>query len=329
MKLYRCFPALCALAAVAAGCGESPQGPAQRLGILPQGAPAPSSLHRPFRGDLIYAAYGNVVYLFAYRTGSFVDRFKVDAIAITGLCAGTNGNVFVTSFSVPYGLGYVYEYAHGGAKPIKTFGVSAGYAPFGCSQDAATGNLAVAVDAPGSGDEEVAVFKKLHRVATYYKNSKFFDLRSVTYDSEGNLFAQAVNSKVFELLRGHTSFVELTLPRSVRGAEWLQWDGSSLAIMYGKLPHVRIARVRVVGSTGKLQGTVSFAEIARESAPPPTFWVQGSEVLLSMGVKDGTYRFGMYPYPAGQGPKTVVRGYEIAYFTVSLYQRTGTSPSFQ
>jgi hypothetical protein len=309
--------ALCALMGVLAGCAEPAAEPEPGLNFTAR-ATWGQSARRLGAGDLIYAAYGDTVYIFSYRTGSFVRQFTVNAASITGLCSGADGAVFVTTFYIPYGLGHVYEYARGGTTPIKTLGIAAGYSPFGCGVDSATGNLAVGVDAPGSGDEKVAVFRKGDRAATYYKNSKFLDLRSVTYDGGGDLFVQDENAQVFELPRGTGSFTEVALPRTVRRARWIQWDGSNLAIMYGGSRDLKIARVHVAGTRGKLEATVGFNDITRRLVPPPTFWINGSGVILPMTGSGSAYCFGVYPYPVGGNPEVVVRGYKIAYFTVSV-----------
>jgi hypothetical protein len=103
--------------------------------------------------DLLYASrYSAGISVYSYPSGQKVGQ--LNGIAnIRGLCPDADGNVYVTSEP-----GAVYEYAHGGSKPINTL-TDPGSA-YGCAVDPRTGDLAVTnYSTQGSDYGDVAVFQ--------------------------------------------------------------------------------------------------------------------------------------------------------------------------
>ncbi len=141
--------ALIAMAAMT-GCGGLQQ--AQVNNVVPAapseqrtalGAPNPERakswmLPEAKSEDLLYIANVYTITVYSYPKGKLVGTFK-DFYKPYGECVDKNGDVYITDST----FAKIYEYAHGGTKPIHTL-KDPGYEPYGCAVDPTTGNLAVA-----------------------------------------------------------------------------------------------------------------------------------------------------------------------------------------
>jgi hypothetical protein len=121
-----------ASAALLAGCGisQSVLVPAQQ----PNGMAGALKQH-----DLLYVTNGDgtvSVYRYWQHTLAYI---LIDFKKPMGACADRSGNVYITD----YKRQKIYEYAHGGKKPIATLDDSP-YNPFTCSVSPPNGDLAVA-----------------------------------------------------------------------------------------------------------------------------------------------------------------------------------------
>ena len=107
-----------------------------------------------------------------------------------GLCTDSAGNVWIPDT----GGRRVFEYAHGGTKPIQTIQLSTGY-PYACAVDSATGNVAVSSAHPNGKYQAysiVDVFSKgSRRPARYSTLHGFKNVYFVAYDDKSNLYADA------------------------------------------------------------------------------------------------------------------------------------------
>ncbi|MGB8519613.1 MAG: hypothetical protein WCD38_05560, partial [Candidatus Tumulicola sp.] len=138
-----------ALAFAVAGCAgvQSP--------IAPPGTPAnPATVSAAKRGaswmapqaqkaaSLLYVSnWGTsdvTVYTYANGGGLVLVGTLTGFSLPGGLCTDSTGNVWIPDTSGRR----VFEYAHGGTKPIQTIQLSTGY-PYACAVDSATGNIAV------------------------------------------------------------------------------------------------------------------------------------------------------------------------------------------
>jgi hypothetical protein len=139
---------ICAAVALLAGCGGGSQ-----LGLSPIQHSAPQRL-APGRSptaaeknsDLAYISnfYNNTVSAFTYPGLKYV--YSISGVSDPSeMCSAKTGNWWV----VASGSDEVLEYAHGGAKPLKTLSEDVGEAA-GCTVDPTTGNLAVTVLGTGN-----------------------------------------------------------------------------------------------------------------------------------------------------------------------------------
>ncbi len=127
------FGALLALGAMLAGCVAS------QPGILPSQTDGGAMAGRLAQHDLLYVTNANgtvSVYRYWQRTLAFI---LTDFKRPMGACADRAGNVYITD----YAREKVYEFAHGGKKPIAVLD-DAPYKPYTCSVSPSNGNLAVA-----------------------------------------------------------------------------------------------------------------------------------------------------------------------------------------
>jgi len=87
--------------------------------------------------DLLYITNVYTVTVYSYPGGKHVGTPK-HFYRPESECADKNGDVFIAD-------GAIYEYAHGGKKPIETLD-PAPLSAQGCASDPTTGNLAVALN---------------------------------------------------------------------------------------------------------------------------------------------------------------------------------------
>lgn len=144
-----------------------------------------------------------------------------------GLCSDASGNVWIPDT----GGRRVFEYAHGGTKPIETIQLSTGY-PYACAVDPATGNVAVSSAHPNGKYQSYSIVdvytKGSRRPRRYSTPHGFKNVYFVAYDDASNLFADATPCYregcyyrqegppgIYRLSNGGSAFTRLTL----RGAK--------------------------------------------------------------------------------------------------------------
>ncbi len=159
-----------------------------------------------------------------------------------GECVDKSGDVYITDYQAEA----IYEYAHGGAKPINTIDES--YQPYGCAVDSKTGNLAVAnygqtygskTSSPRPdyvGDGNIAIYAHAKGNPTYY-GTRTQHFTACGYDKYGDLLAAAQDGfsgyygTDFDYLDGRTKkFATISLPGPKSSWYWgaidaIAWDG--------------------------------------------------------------------------------------------------------
>jgi hypothetical protein len=170
-----------------AGCGGGMRvaPPIAPSNTLSRAAPAAPWMAKGVKQrDLLYVSNANgtvSVYRYWQRTlvGVLTDFSKPQ-----GECADGAGNVYITDS----GRKKVYEYAHGGKKPINVLDV-APYLPYGCSINPMNGDLAVA---NAGGDEykagNISVYAHAGGTPTTYQGPYDDHFINCAYDDRGDLF---------------------------------------------------------------------------------------------------------------------------------------------
>ena len=243
--------------------------------------------------DLVYAsdATSGTVYVLSYPQGKTVDTFSLPNGAgdPRGECADARGDVWITSLD----SGEIYEYQHGGTTPVSTLG-GTGSAVYGCSVDAATGNLAAV--SPYTGAAYIWHHAK-GLPAVFLSGSRLY---YCGYDSDGNLFMDGTGLNLrfafFELPKHGIAIEAIHLKRPVKSVGQIQWDGTYVSIEESYPPN-HIYRVQVSGSSGKVVGTVAFAERMHSLAQS---WVAGDAVIVPFSAQGrATNSIGLWKYPNG------------------------------
>jgi hypothetical protein len=254
--------------------------------------------------DLVYVATsGSTVTAYAYKTGKEVGALTGFTLA-WGLCTGQYGKVFV----VDYGSFKIYEYLHGGTKPINVL-QSPGWS-FSCAVDPTTGDLAV-TNGGISGGGDLAVWKQATGQPKTYSAPGFLDdFYYCTYDNKGNLFADGVSGisdpapELVELRRHAKSLTDIPLhlyPYSPIGA--VLWDGRFVAI--AALGKYGFAQLKIKDGNWTQHGTGPyFADVNLEKE----FWITPAysngkdRVLIAGATVDSKPVVGYWHYPAGGQP---------------------------
>jgi hypothetical protein len=309
-----------------AGCGgsESPLG----QGVSPQSAAPVARADRGSwmspdakKSDLLYVSdltTGDVD-VFSYPRGKRKGKLTGFS-APHGECVDAKGNVFITS----EGSSQIFEYAHGGTKPIATLS-DPGYTPSDCSIDPVTGDLAVANLLPlGSGSGNVAIYKRAKgKPKLYTTSSGLFMYYSCGFDGSGNLFVDGSNMsgnqfEIAELPKGATALVAVTLNQQISLPGGVQWDGKYLAV--GDQVCIDCASTiyefSMSGSTGTEVAETNLAN----SCDVIRFWLQGKRVIAP---NDCTPNVMYFKYPAGGNSTKSITGVSQAVgATVSPASRT-------
>jgi hypothetical protein len=315
-----------AASALLAGCGGS-QPPIGAPGTMPQSRAITTHADRSGswmlpeakRQDLLFGSQlsAGIVSVFSYPAGRKVG--ELDGIANPrGLCSDASGKIYVTSTNYNGSQeAFIYEYAHGGTSPIKTF-TEPGSLAFGCAVDSSNGDLAVANYFSGSGLGNIAVF---HNGSSGAKTYTFYDIHEFlycTYDDQGNLYASGISGQLghslLELPDGSNALGKINLSQSI-GPNSIQWVDNSLAVSTSstKSGVASIYPVTVSGDYGSV-GTPTLLDHSYHVSKGFDYWqywTQGGTIIGPAHVK-GALLF--WNYPQGGSPVKAVRSSQKVRF---------------
>jgi len=270
--------------------------------------------------DLLYVSDENgSVYVYSYPKGQLVGTLTGFSNP-AGVCSDKSGNVFITDTPATE----IFEYAHGGKKPIASIVDSGGY-PESCAVDATTGDLAVtnyeAIVRKGPGN--ITIFSHGTRNPTTYSDPAVNDFLFCGYDGAGNLYADGINagtteSEFVELTRGSTQLSNITLNKRVDFPGGVQWRDGALIIE--DVSTDRVYRVAISGSKGRITRTTILKR--DRSNLLAQFWIQGRTIILPDGKSSRqANRVGFWPYADGGAPTKILGApgsAELFGVTVSL-----------
>jgi hypothetical protein len=224
--------------------------------------------------------------------------------APSGECVDSAGNVYVVAEVAQR----IFEYAHGGTRPIATFKSASHLLPVSCAFDPTTGDLAVAnlegsySKDPSRGDVEV--YQPGQQRPAKFTASNIFSYYFLGYDNKGNLFVDGsygragvgVRFEYAELPRSGNQMQPITLTGgSIAFPGNVQWDGEHIAI--GDQDNAVIYQTQgsqIVGST-PLTGSSDIVG----------YFIDGGTVICP-DAGNGTVEF--YNYPAGGTPTGSIAG---------------------
>ncbi len=296
-------------AAMLAGCGTS-QPPNGVPGAMPQtsalathGERGTSWMAPEASGDdLLYVGGNNdELAVYSYPKGKLVGVIKnPDFELLSGDCVDKSGNVFITSL----GSHQIFEYKHGGKKPIATI-TETGEGPVDCSIDLETGSLAV-TNFGVSGTGNVQIYAHARGTPTTYTDPDIYKPFFCGYDGKGNLYIDGTYSegsetfRFAELPKGSGTFVNVTLNHQIGWPGSVLWDGKYVAI--GDEDTEDVFEFSISGSTGTLKDTTPINNIDYDNA----LWIQGGRIAVAdNGGSYQSVRF--FNYPAGGNPTKVLK----------------------
>ena len=307
---------VCTAAVLFTGCtGSQPV-------LVPSFESAASRQLPAANGDILYAsaAAGNYVYEFSYPLGGAIGKLAPPSgtIALQGLCSDKYGDFFITAVhGAPKGSeksGFVYEYQHGGTHPFALWKFE-GVAPFGCSYDSASGNLAITTVSLGVTAGALFVESTNSHGSGIYYDYNISNFYYCGYDNKGNLFVvgqgAGTQMQLAELRKGARSLTDIALQKSISlsGMGEVQWDGHYITIE--DLTAGAIYRLRISGSKATVAGTTHL----NNWNGPTLSWIEGSTVLIPTGIGDST--LAAWRYPAGGKPIKTAKG-SSAMFGVTV-----------
>jgi DNA-binding beta-propeller fold protein YncE len=295
-----------ALAAGCSGAAVAPTAPdAQQRALsnsrTPHGWMAPDVKHR----DLLYVSDlgTELVDVYSYPEGKLKGSLSGFQAVHSG-CVDPHGNVFITSSE------RIYEFAHGGTKPIRTL-VDAGYGPTGCSVDPVTGTLAVANigQVSGSAGGNIAFYKHAKGTPKMYADPAIFFDYDCAYDDNGNLYVVGGDIHGFfkfaEIAAGATSFLNITLDQSINVPGGVQWDGKYVAVEdQGAGYHgSTVYQFSIAGSSGTKVGTTTLGG----SSDAIAFWLEGDRIIApNIGSSPNVM---IWQYPTGGSARKTITGF--------------------
>ncbi|MGC9993042.1 MAG: hypothetical protein ABSD52_11700 [Candidatus Cybelea sp.] len=284
----------CMAAAIFAGCGGSRP-------VIGASAGRSSAIVGKDQ-SLLYVSdpQARDVYMIALPSGRLVGKLTGFSYAV-GDCIDQHGNVFVDNDAESR----VRAYAHGARSAFRVLN-DASWSPNACSVDPTTGNLAVCNIRTTQTEGSIAVYFNAKGAAHYYKYSGAANFWYCAYDSDGNLFADAISygggpgSNIFlELPKGHAKLRPLSLRPAITGdaSSPLFWDGKHLAI--ASTSSGAIYQYKISGNAGTRVAVVRLDDTRAVLGP---FWITSNgnaQTLYAPIDEDGIESVGVYRYPAG------------------------------
>jgi hypothetical protein len=257
--------------------------------------------------DLLYLTDdgdGNV-YVYAFP-GAKLEGTLSGLNVPAGECVDKAGDVWI----VEEGSNDIVEYAHGGTAPIATL-TDPNNAPEGCSVDPTTGNLAVAnAQTLSAGAGSVGVYAHAQGTPTLYTDSQMKFVLFVTYDDNGNLYADGVDSslafRLGELRKSAGTLAPIAFSQSIIQPTNIQWNHKYLAVgdgggIIGSSAPV-IYHVNVTHSAGKVVGETPLTGTTGVFQ----FFIQGDTFI---GPNLGNENVMFWNYPAGGTPTKAIGGF--------------------
>lgn len=286
-----CRLTLCVWAALLAGCGgAAPIVPAHF-------ADAGRSWTDPQAktGSLLYISDlgANSVDVYTYPGGAPVGKLTGFG-SVAGLCADKGGTLFVVDEAGP-----VVVYAHGGTTPLRK--LSTDGAPYGCSVDPVSGDLAL-TQLSSYSDGALAVYPKAKGKPKIYRDTKIDASWFCGYDAKGNLFADAWDRFgamiLVELPKGGKTLEEFKLSPKFDNPGGAMWDGAYVAVS-----NRGAGVIYRIGATGHIAHTVSL----KTGDAVEQFWIDGSTLIGPNAESPGTV--GFWHYPGGGAPFKTLKGF--------------------
>jgi hypothetical protein len=276
----------------------------------------------------------DLLYISAYE-GDYMSVFTWPGLApfetiryggSLGLCTDASGDVFVGSGGV------IYEYEHGGTKPIATLHDGHRYA-WACSVDPTTGNLAVASTAsPSANNGDIAIYKGARGSPKAYKNPRFLSYTGCGYDASGNLYVMGFGKNsghpnlFAELPKGGSSLKLVTLGHTPQGQGDVQWDGKYVAVLSPN--ESEIFRFQIKGNIGRLVGLTALdSSQGMQQFSFPEIFGSHKQATQVIGASSSFGNFMVWNYPAGGYPtKTLNTGPALDAVVSTARRQPNISP---
>lgn len=318
------FLTVAASAAFLAGCGSlhqlGPPGATEAPAARVNAHSGTSSwmAHGLTNQDLLYVGNGNgTVSVYNYADGTIAGVLTAFARP-QGMCSDRSGNVYITDYQVKR----VYEYAHGGSKPIFVLHEHP-YHPYACSVDPKTGDIAIAdytqtYDTPGS----IRVYSPKTKKTVTYTATRDDHFIGCAYDAHGDLFAVSDNwyygysygsyFNFYYLPKAATQLIALNVPNPHYSSGWdyqdvqdVAWDGRHWIVeSYEYLDRYDInVDVTYVGDTlltasYRYQGPIALYQPTRKG--------KASQVVAASSSFSGKSAVDYWAYPAGGSPTATI-----------------------
>lgn len=303
MSIAKPATTLFACAFLLAGCG-SVQLPSSDAGVR-QSSPV-SDRKGLAKADLIYVSDADsevTVYNLAKQTlVGVLTHFDQPM----GECVDAGGDVYIADYSAEK----IFEYAHGGAKPIKTLDDSP-YTPYECAVDPTTGDLAVTNYGGTSKSGNVTIWPKGSGQPTAYADSALIYFFSCAYDRNGNLLLSGSpdgRTGAFAWLpHGGSQLIKIAIPGPKSGWTWysidgVQWDGEYFVLDYGQ----SFYRISVIHGLAYYIGDIHLTDYAEFYGPAfiytPNSTSKSQQILGGETSTSSSYAVGSFDYPGGTGP---------------------------
>jgi hypothetical protein len=299
--LSRYLLTACAGAALLTGCAGAGSQPA--VGA-PQMRTNPITKLGNSSGDLLYVANYTGAAFFTFPGGKQVGQISGIGHPLNA-CSDTSGNVWFTSYFHSH-KNRLYEFAHGGTKPIATIDVPKSKNAVACAVNPTNGDLAVLNSYGETGDDSILVWPGGQQ-GTPKEYTVSFRPTACAYDKRGNLLATgwADSDGYFfaELKEGAAKVTSITVKPHTFLAGGLQWDGKYFAVSEEQRGGPVIYRLRVLGSTGKVVQTVDIKPVPLQTR----FTIEDGTIVAPTRSHD-LRLLGLWGYPLGGKPEKTFPG---------------------